>query len=127
MPKFEEEPGRYSEKRPHPGDRGRTTKRFRSVRSLADDDVERAARETRSTVRERWQTARPEALKTLEDCAECQRSLSEVRWQLQIWDEEENRQELEPLYEPCGQHPGIFHDWITERLETLHRFLEGEG
>lgn len=125
MPKFEEEPGRYSEKRPRPVDRGRTTKRFRSVRSLTDEDVQQAARETRSMVRERWQAARPEGLKTLENCAECQRSLSELRWQLQVWDEEENRQEVEPLYEPCDRHPEILHDWITERLEALHRFMEG--
>lgn len=124
MPKYEEKPGRYSEKKPRPRYRGKTTKRFRNVRNLHDKDVERAARETRSTVREQWKQARPEALETMESCEECQRSLSELRWQLQVWDEEENRQELEPLYEPCEQHPGILRNWIEERLEAIHRFLQ---
>lgn len=124
MPKYEEEPGRYSEKKPGPSDRGKTTKRFRNVRSLDDEDVERAARETRPTVRERWRRIRPDALGTLTDCEDCQQALSKLRWQLQVWDEEENRQELEPVYEACEHHPGILRDWIEEHLEAIHRFLQ---
>ncbi|MFB6347784.1 MAG: hypothetical protein ABEK50_18875 [bacterium] len=71
-------------------------------------------------VRSQWLRERPGDEQTMVQCDRCLEKLHEVDWRLRL---DRAFTSLQPEYNACKQHPGLFKDWMDDLTETMNQKL----
>lgn len=127
MPKYEEEPGVYSTKKPRPESDRDTSKVRVNMAALEEANIDELFPSAVSNIAERWREMRPDDLRQFRECDVCGETRSTLDWNV-----DSETQRLEPIFDRCPEHPSISEDWVYEILhdiaEQLHesRFRTGE-
>ncbi|MFB6347779.1 MAG: hypothetical protein ABEK50_18850 [bacterium] len=114
MPKFEEEPGVYSTRKPRPEKDRKTTKVRLNMETLDQRDIDEIEPEVIVSQKTSWEKNRPGDLKTLTSCPDCREAMSEL-----VWNTSSENQSIEPVFSVCDEHPELNSDWVYELLGRI--------